>query len=61
MIKQPKKKSKIYKDKFALVMGEFAKKKLHGSDGKIVKNRQQAIAIALSEAAAADKRGKVAK
>lgn len=39
-------------EKFAVVMAEFHKGTLHSSDGKIVKDRDQAIAIALSEAAA---------
>ena len=34
------------------VMGEYKEGKLHsGSDGKVVKSRDQAIAIAMSEAA----------
>lgn len=36
--------------KIAKVMGEFKSGKLKGSDGKPVKNRKQAIAIAMSEA-----------
>lgn len=38
-------------EKIGKVMGEYKDKDLHsGKDGKIVKNRKQAIAIALSEA-----------
>jgi len=37
-------------DKIAVVMKEFKRGTLHSGSGKIVKNRRQAIAIALSEA-----------
>jgi|WetSurMetagenome_2_1015567.scaffolds.fasta_scaffold03660_2 hypothetical protein len=37
------------KDKFDAVMHEFGRGTLHSSDGKIVTNREQAIAIAYSE------------
>ena len=38
-------------EKMHKVMGEFKDKELHsGKGGKIVKNRKQAIAIAMSEA-----------
>lgn len=37
-------------DKVAKVMREYKKKKLKSSSGKKVKNRSQAVAIALSEA-----------
>lgn len=44
-----------YSDKVAKVMREFKKKKLKSSSGKMVKNRDQAIAIAISEAERAKK------
>ena len=45
--------------KIAKVMGEFKDKSLHsGMDGKVVKSKKQAIAIALSEAGVAKKKGK---
>jgi len=37
-------------EKIAKVMGEFKDKKLKSSSGKKVKSRDQAVAIALSEA-----------
>lgn len=38
-------------EKMSKVMGEYKDKELHsGKGGKVVKNRKQAIAIALSEA-----------
>lgn len=38
-------------EKIGMVMGEYKDKGLHsGKDGKVVKSRKQAIAIALSEA-----------
>jgi hypothetical protein len=41
------------------VMGEFKEGSLHsGKKGPVVKNRKQAVAIALSEAGVAKKRGK---
>ena len=41
------------------VMKEFKERTLHsGKKGPVVKNRKQAIAIALSEAGVAKKRGK---
>jgi hypothetical protein len=46
-------------EKMHKVMGEYKDKSLHsGKDGKVVKNRKQAIAIALSEAEAMKKKGK---
>lgn len=43
-------------EKIGKVMGEFKDKGLHsGKGGKIVKNRKQAIAIAMSEAGMAKK------
>lgn len=37
------------KEDVKAVMGEFKRGTLHSGDGKIVKNKKQAIAIALSE------------
>jgi hypothetical protein len=46
-------------EKMHKVMGEFKDQSLHsGKGGKVVKNRKQAIAIALSEAGVANKKGK---
>jgi Family of unknown function (DUF6496) len=46
-------------EKMGKVMGEYKDKELHsGKGGKVVKNRKQAIAIALSEAGVAKKKGK---
>jgi len=42
--------SKKAKDKIATVMKEFKQGKLRSSSGQKVRNRKQAIAIALSEA-----------
>jgi hypothetical protein len=43
--------SKKQQDKFAKVYGEFKEGKLHsGKGGPVVKNRKQAVAIAMSEA-----------
>jgi hypothetical protein len=40
--------------KMSKVMGEYKDKELHsGKDGKVVKSRDQAVAIAMSEAAKA--------
>lgn len=45
--------------KVRAVMGEFKEGTLHsGKKGPVVKNKKQAIAIALSEAGVAKKRGK---
>lgn len=49
-------------NKVKKVMGEFKDKSLHsGKGGPIVKSREQAIAIALSEQARAKKRKKKRK
>ena len=49
----------INKEKVGEVMHEFKKRKLHmGKSGKIVKNKRQAIAIAMSEAGLSKKGGK---
>jgi len=46
-------------EKMGKVMGEYKDKELHsGKGGKVVKNRKQAIAIAMSEAEAMKKKGK---
>ena len=43
--------SKKQQDKFAKVYGELTEGKLHsGKGGPVVKNRKQAVAIAMSEA-----------
>jgi hypothetical protein len=42
--------SKTAKDKIATVMGEYKQGTLRSGSGKKVRNRKQAIAIALSEA-----------
>lgn len=43
-------------EKISKVMGEYKDKSLHsGKGGKVVKNKKQAIAIALSEAGVAKK------
>jgi hypothetical protein len=43
--------------KIGMVMGEYKDKKLKSSSGQKVKSRDQAIAIALSEARSMPKRG----
>ena len=43
--------------KIAKVMGEYKDKKLKSSSGQKVKSRDQAVAIAMSEARAMPKRG----
>jgi hypothetical protein len=43
--------------KISKVMGEFKDKKLKSSSGQKVKSRDQAVAIAMSEARAMPKRG----
>ena len=46
-------------EKMSKVMGEYKDKELHsGKGGPVVKSRQQAIAIAMSEAEQAKKRKK---
>lgn len=45
--------------KVRFVMDEFAKGKLHSSNGDLVTDRKQAVAIAMSEAGMARKRGKM--
>jgi hypothetical protein len=44
-------------EKIAKVMGEYKDKKLKSSSGQKVKSRDQAVAIAMSEARAMPKRG----
>jgi len=45
-------------EKMSTVMGEYKDKELKTSAGKKVKNRKQAVAIALSEVEAMKKKGK---
>lgn len=45
-------------EKMGKVMGEYKDKELMTSAGKKVKNRKQAVAIALSESDAMKKKGK---
>lgn len=50
------------KKKVAKVMGEYKKGTLHsGKGGPVVKSRKQAVAIAMSEAGMAKKKGKKKK
>ena len=42
------------KDKFDTVMAEYARGPLHSGDGSIVKDKDQALAIAFSEARKVD-------
>jgi hypothetical protein len=55
-----KKRKKLHgKEKVAVVMHEFKRGTLHSGGGGIVKNRKQAVAIAMSEAGIGNiKRGK---
>jgi len=54
-----KKKPTVYQKKIKSVMGEFGKGTLHsGKGGSVVKSRKQAIAIAISSAVNAKKKGK---
>lgn len=46
------------KEKVSVVMKEFKRHTLHSGSGSIVRNRKQAIAIALSEAGLSKKRRK---
>lgn len=43
-------KAECMKRKVETVMGEYKEGKLKGPDGKVIKKRKQAVAIALSEA-----------
>ena len=52
-------KKKATVKKVAKVMGEFKRGTLHsGKKGPVVKSKKQAVAIAMSEAGMAKKRGK---
>ena len=44
------------KEKIPVVMKEFKRGTLHSGSGKIVKNRHQAVAIAMSEAGLSNKK-----
>lgn len=53
-----KKPTKRAKAKVGVVMGEFKRGTLHSGSGRKVKNRDQAIAIAMSEAGLAKNKRK---
>lgn len=46
------------KEKVGVVMGEYKRGTLHSGSGQIVKNRKQAIAIAMSESGISQRRKK---
>ena len=46
------------KNKIPVVMREFKQGTLHSGSGQIVKNRKQAVAIALSEAGMSNRKGR---